>query len=423
MKKLILLSSVIILFTAVVFAQNVGIGTTTPAARLDVKTTSNYVSQFNGASPMYMGIFENDTYRGYWGSYAGADNDVDFGTGSGNTTGKLHFTIQANPRLTINASGQVGIGTTNPSHLLHVNGGDLFVQSSSGLIRFGYQGGNEWQMATTGGGADLRWYTTTDGGATITPRHYFQQNGNVGIGGFSGPGLPLGRLDVIGAGTTASTNTFLLRNSNGDTLLRVRDDGRIGISYNGSSYGRTLNLSGTGVNFYNTNDAFFGGAIFPTDTSLVIWSNSGANNYLVLQPSWGNTGIGTYTPNAKLHLNGAMLIGNNAARIATGYQLSVDGKIIAEEVRVELSGAWPDYVFANDYKLMPIDELEKTVRRQKHLPNIPSAAEVTAEKGIDLGDINKRLLEKVEELTLYIIELNNKNKALESRVQQLEKKN
>lgn len=419
MKRNFLLAIVVIFTVGASFAQNVGIGTTVPAARLDVKTTSNYVAQFNGAAPMYMAIFEGDVYRGYWGSYSGAAEDVDFGTGSGNTTGKLHFTIQANPRLTIGADGKVGVGTTNPLHKLHVDGGDLFVQSSVGLIRFGYAGANEWQMATTGAGADLRWYTTPDGGTTITPRHYFSQNGNMGVGGFSGPGVPLGRLDVIGAGTTSSTNTFLLRNSLGDTLMRMRDDGRMGIGYNGTTYGRTLNMGGTGINFYTANEAAFGGAVFPTDTSLVIWSNSNSNNYLVFQPSWGNTGIGTYTPNAKLHLNGAQLIGSNTARIATGYSLSVDGRVIAEEVTVQNSTAWPDYVFANDYKLMPLNELEASINKNKHLPNIPSA-EMIEKEGISLGQMNRRLMEKVEELTLYIIELNKKNDVLAKKVQQLE---
>jgi hypothetical protein len=421
MKRLLLAFAAVLLFSAISISQNVGIGTTVPAAKLDVKSTSNYVGQFNGATPMYMGIFENDVYRGYWGSYSGADADVDFGTGSGNTTGKLHLTVQANPRLTIGADGNVGVGTTSPAYKMHVNGGDLFVQSSSGLIRFGYAGSNEWQMATTSGGADLRWYTTTDGGTTVTQRHYFSQNGNVGLGGFSGPGTPIGRLDVLGSGTTSSTNTFLLRNSVGDTLLRMRDDGRMGIGYNGTSYGRTLNMGGTGINFYTANEVAFGGAIFPTDTSLVIWSNSNANNYLVFQPSWGNTGVGTYTPNAKFHVNGVQLIGNNSAVPATGYQLSVDGKIIAEEVKVQLSTSWPDYVFADDYRLMPLDELEKSIKQNKHLPNIPSAAAVTAEKGIELGEMNRKLVEKIEELTLYILQLKKENTQLGKRLTDVEK--
>jgi hypothetical protein len=396
------------------YSQNVGIGTTVPAAKLDVKTTSNYVGQFNGASPMYMSIYEGDVYRGYWGSYSGAAEDVDFGTGAGNTLGKLHFTIQANPRMTINAAGNVGVGTTSPNHKLHINGGDLFIQSSSGLIRFGYEGANEWQMATTGAGADLRWYTTPDGGTTITPRHYFSQNGNVGIGGFSGPGVPLGRLDVIGAGTSSSTNTLILRNSVLDTIMRIRDDGRMGFGYNGSSYGRTMNVGGTGINFYTANEVAFGGAVFPTDTSIVIWSNSNSNNYLVLQPSWGNTGIGTYTPNAKFHLNGAMLVGNNSQRIATNYEVSVDGEIMCENLTMQNSTSWPDYVFEESYQLMPLSDLEASIRKNKHLPNVPSAAEIE-KNGINMGVITKAYMEKIEELTLYIIQLEKRLKAVEEK--------
>jgi hypothetical protein len=417
--RVLLIAVIAMAITNLSFAQNVGIGTPAPAAKLDVKTTSNYVGQFNGASPMYMGIFENDVYRGYWGSYAGAAEDVDFGTGAGNASGKLHFTIQAAPRMTINSSGQVGIGTTNPQHLLHVNGGDLFVESSSGKIIFGYNaGGSQWRLGTTGGGADIRWYTYD--GALETPMHYFQQNGNIGIA--TGIPVPVARLDVKGSGNNSATSTFALRNSTGDTLLRMRDDGRMGIGFNGTSFGRTVNIGGSGVNFYTANEAAFGGAIFPTDTSLVIWSNSNTNNYVVLQPSWGNLGVGTYTPNAKLHLNGTMLIGSNSAIPAAGYQLNVDGKIICEELKVQLSGSWPDYVFGDDYQLMPLDELEKSIQKNKHLPNIPSAAEVTAEKGIEVGEINRKLLEKVEELTLYIIQLKKENDAMGQRLKKLEDK-
>lgn len=410
MKKL--LNLVILLFASTIaVSQNVGIGTTTPAAKLDVKSGGNYVSQFNGIAPMYLGLYENDVYRGYWGSFSGAAEDVDFGTGPGNTTGKLHLTIQSVPRLTIGSNGNVGVGTTNPLFRHHVEGGDGFFNTMTGFFRFGSPTTNQWRIGTTGTAADLTWYTSPDA-TTFTARHSFQQNGNIGFG--TGTVAPISRLDIMGAGTTSSTNTFTLRNSQGDTLFRMRDDGRMGIGYNGSSYGRTINLGGTGINFYTSNEVAFGGAIFPTDTSLVIWSNSGSANYLVFQPSWGNTGIGTYTPNAKFHLNGAQLIGGNTARIAAGHVLSVDGRVIAEEVTVQNSTSWPDYVFEKNYKLMSLEELSLFIKNNKHLPNIP-AASVVEKEGIQLGEMNRKLMEKVEELTLYILELNKRIKVLEEK--------
>ena len=415
MKKILFLFSFI---PVIVSAQNVGIGTNTPAVKLHVNSTLAEVSRFNGPAQMYLGIYENNNYRGYLGSFSGSTEDMDFGTGAGNTTGKLHFTLQAVPKLTLNFDGKFGIGTTTPQYLTHINGGDLFVESSTGRIIFGYNtNGSQWRLGTANSGSDIRWYTFN--GTTETQLHQFIQNGNIGVA--TGTAIPLARMDIKGAGTTSSTNTLALRNSNGDTLLRMRDDGRMGIGYNGTTYGRTINLGGTGINFYTSNEAAFGGAVFPTDTSLVLWSDSNPNNYLVFQPSWGNTGIGTYTPNAKFHLNGAQLIGNNSARIATGYSLSVDGKIISEESTVMNSTSWPDYVFEDTYRLTPLDELEKQIQKQKHLPNIPSAAEID-KKGIELGDMTRRLLEKVEELTLYIIELKKENKALEERLEKIEGK-
>lgn len=84
-----------------------------------------------------------------------------------------------------------------------------------------------------------------------------------------------------------------------------------------------------------------------------------------------------------------------------GYALSVNGKIISEEVRVE-ADVWPDYVFQKNYPLISLSQLEQFISTNKHLPNIPAAKQVHKE-GFGLGDMNRRLLEKIEELTLYII--------------------
>jgi len=85
-----------------------------------------------------------------------------------------------------------------------------------------------------------------------------------------------------------------------------------------------------------------------------------------------------------------------------GYQLAVNGTIHSKEVLVDLNN-WPDYVFKKDYALMPLSEIKNYIDQNYHLPEIPSAVEVEKD-GINLGEMNKVLLKKVEELTLYLIE-------------------
>jgi len=99
---------------------------------------------------------------------------------------------------------------------------------------------------------------------------------------------------------------------------------------------------------------------------------------------------------------GGVTIGTG--NLPTGYRLAVDGKIASEEVLVQLSGNWPDYVFEEDYELLELTDLESYIDENNHLPGIPSA-EVVEENGIEVGEMQKMQMEKIEELTLYIIEL------------------
>jgi len=101
--------------------------------------------------------------------------------------------------------------------------------------------------------------------------------------------------------------------------------------------------------------------------------------------------------------------------LPSGYKLGVSGKIIAEEINVQLSASWPDYVFSDEYILMPLTELSTYVRKYKHLPDVPDAAEVE-KSGLELGEINAVLLKKIEELTLYLIEQDKKINELQIQV-------
>jgi hypothetical protein len=134
--------------------------------------------------------------------------------------------------------------------------------------------------------------------------------------------------------------------------------------------------------------------------------NNGAASHLFIQASGGDVLL---VPNE----TGQVGIGvtSSANMPSNDYLLAVDGKIISEEVRVEISGSWPDYVFQSDYTLMPLRALEQHITTYNHLPGIPSAATVKDE-GILLGDMQRAMMEKIEELTLYIIDLQNQIDAL-----------
>ncbi len=132
-------------------------------------------------------------------------------------------------------------------------------------------------------------------------------------------------------------------------------------------------------------------------------NSEGHGSQLIIMDN-GNVGIGTTTPNTKL---------------------AVNGNIRAKEIKVETAN-WPDYVFNKNYKLPTLKEVQKHIQEKGHLPNIPSAKEVKT-NGIELGEMDKLLLEKIEELTLYILEQEKKlknqqqtNKELIKRLEKIE---
>jgi hypothetical protein len=233
------------------------------------------------------------------------------------------------------------------------------------------------------------------------------------------------RWGIFGGGSGAAYGwgfNFNSRTGNVNIGNTIQDFYKLQIS--GSDYGLAL---------YNAAGSFYGNFV-NSDGHLDIesaYANSlagtSAKHILLNPPSSaifftpGNVGINTNTPSARLHVGGTVYIGTSTGTPATGYQLSVRGKLICEEAKVQLNASWPDYVFADGYKLPSLQSLDEYILQHKHLPNIPAAAEVE-KNGIELGDMQRRTIEKVEELTLLLINMDKENRQLRQNVAEMQKK-
>jgi hypothetical protein len=211
------------------------------------------------------------------------------------------------------------------------------------------------------------------------------------------------------AGGTVSFNTLLTLQSGGnigigtsspDELLDVNGNIRTTGSVNIDNPGAILQLKNGGVStgfFQLSGDDVRTGTNSANNTGKFIIRTNGFDRFFI--DSVGNVAIGT------------------SYKVANGYRVSVNGKIMCEEVRVQMDTDWPDYVFAPGYQLMPLADLQRFINTHKHLPGILPAAEVKT-NGIELGDTNKRMMEKIEELTLYILELKKEVELLKLKQQQ-----
>lgn len=197
-----------------------------------------------------------------------------------------------------------------------------------------------------------------------TDRIFVDVAGKVGINTTS----PLQKLHVLDGNILISRSTPReLGSANGtiyfgDVVDANEPYGKWGIEYVSSQQ------EGYGLNFWKP----------------WVTGQNGGNFYLFLADS-GNVGIGTNNPQAKL---------------------AVNGEVLARSIRVSTSSSyWPDYVFEDDYQLMSLRDLEAYVNAHKHLPGVPSVTDVKEQGDVDLGNMNVILLEKVEELTRYVIDL------------------
>lgn len=154
-----------------------------------------------------------------------------------------------------------------------------------------------------------------------------------------------------------------------------------------------------------------------TGSNKLFIDNSNSTTPLI----WGDFAADQLKLNGKVGIGAVTTFPTAAGAVnVSNYKLFVTGGILTDEVRVNLSagGTWADYVFAKEYILKPLSEVEAFIAKNKHLPNVPSAQQVK-EEGIALGEMAKIQQEKIEELTLYLIQQNKEIQELKAQVNAL----
>lgn len=203
-------------------------------------------------------------------------------------------------------------------------------------------------------------------------------------------------VDLVG-NTNVNIETPQVRYRDGNVIKGLMD-------ISGTSFGLKTTTSNSIATFNPTFQAYYyGGDKISVSGTLTEISGSSANSIRL-------NSIGEIALNANfIEIPTGSLLINKTSQTNPSYKLDVNGKIRANEIVVNTTGA--DYVFEDNYKLKALDEVESFIEENNHLPGIPSAVEMQAE-GMSVGELNTKLLEKVEELTLYMIELKKENEEI-----------
>ncbi|MBO3697852.1 hypothetical protein [Roseivirga sp. E12] len=232
-----------------------------------------------------------------------------------------------------------------------------------------------------------------------------------------------GGNNIVNATTNESGFIFRNNNSTRAQFAWIESGGYMGV-WNANTGVWQQQWKNNGNTEINVNTEINGQLVIGENANSRIaikYGTTGNGHYIDL----GDTGnsdngiIRAYSHNglqAEFNLGGIKTAGINEL----GGNTAIDGNLEAKKVKVTAQpGTVPDYVFANNYKLRTLSELEKYVNTNKHLPNIPSAKEVE-KNGQDVGDMQLKLLEKVEELVLYTIEQQKTIDKLLDRIEKLE---
>lgn len=273
----------------------------------------------------------------------------------------------------------VGVGTTAPQQQMHINGNTLISGSGKALLFATSASTTDGNFGIKYTGSGLNFYIPNNTNYLM----YIRNNGYVGIGTSS----PTEKLEVSGnAKATNVTATSAVQSSTLTVTGNVTFNSLAGSSSKILTVGSNGLLSSADMS--EVGDGM-GNHIATTNLNLngknIVGATNGTGGIYVAQNGNVRIGAGTANPTKALEVNGA---------------------IRSKEVLVEVAN-WSDFVFDKDYDLMTLKEVESYIKENGHLPDVPSAKEVKA-NGVEVGEMNAILLQKIEELTLYIIELEKK---------------
>lgn len=336
------------------------------------------------------------------------------GSAAGNIY-NLVFKTVGNERMRLTTAGSLGIGLTAPLTKVHINGNFLVANTTGVPASAAYIRGNSAFSTTSL--PDYTWYSNTNTGI------FHPASNNIGITIGGGEAMRFTSNRYVGIGTSAPESRFHIKDGAIKLTGSIPGGGGPMILFGGdaSASPNPIGPNGEWGIEYTTAPATGGLNFFRP--FLATSSDVNNLNYKLFLCNNNNIGINTSTPTAQLTVNGKTLIGDPGISTASNnYLLFVEKGILTEKVKVALSSTadWSDYVFDKSYELMPLTKVKSFVTANRHLPGVPSAQELVDDNGYDLGKMDAKLLEKIEELTLHLIQLSEENEALKKRMETLE---